>query len=244
MVQEQEGSTTQAEAGEASEVVSGGFAQSLLDVFIDPMKVFKRIEAGLTWWKPFVVAAVISMINGYLMIPFQTKRIALNPRDLPPEQVEAAMESTAKYGVYFLFLAPIGILIVYLIVAGISHLMINLMTSKASFKKTLSLISYLGIISILGQLVTSAVLLAKGVDSIETMADLKVSFSLSALMPEVEGAGYALMESLSVFNLWYYVLFLIGTATIFKMDKSKAIVPVIVLWVLSFLFAFLGSIVG
>jgi hypothetical protein len=141
-------------------------------------------------------------------------------------------------------LAPIGILIVYFIVAGISHLMINLMTSKASFKKTLSLISYLGLISILGQLVTSAVLLAKGADSIETMADLKVSFSLSALMPEVEGAGYALMESLSVFNIWYYALFLIGTATIFKMDKGKAIVPVIVLWVLSFLFAFLGTIMG
>ena len=145
MVQEQEGIPVEAEATEA---VSGGFLQSVIDIFIDPMKVFKRISAGLTWWKPFVVTAVIGMINGYLMIPFQVKRIELNPRDLPPEQLEAAIESTSKFGIYFLLLVPVGIVIVYFIIAGISHLMINLMTSKANFKKTLSLISYLGLISV------------------------------------------------------------------------------------------------
>lgn len=241
MVQEREGLPAETET---AQTVSGGFLQSIIDIFIDPMKVFERIGAGLTWWKPFVLASVIGMINGYFMIPFQAKRVGLNPRDLPPEQVEAMIENTAKWGVYFLVMVPVIMIIGFLITAGISHLMINLMTSKANFKKTLSLISYLGLISILGQLVTSVVLLAKGVDSIETMADLKVSFSLAALMPEVEGAGYALMESLSVFNIWYYVLFLIGTATIFKMEKSKAIVPLVVLWVISFLFIFLGTALG
>jgi hypothetical protein len=241
MVQEHEGLPVE---GDGAQSVSGGFLQSILDVFIDPVKVFQRIEAGLTWWKPYVLVAVISIINGYFMIPFQVKMIALNPRDLPPEQVEAAIENTSKFGVYFLFLAPVGILIVYFIVAGILHLMINLMTSKANFKKTLSLISYLSLVSILGQIVTSVVLLAKGVDSIESVADMKVSFGLAALMPEVEGAGYALMESLSIFNIWYYILFLLGAAAIFKMSKGKAAVPVVALWVLSFLFALLGSMFG
>lgn len=241
MVQEQEGSPVETEA---APVASGGFIQSIIDIFVDPMKVFIRIESGLTWWKPFAVTAVIGIINGYLMMPFQVKRLALNPSGMPPEQVEAAMENTAKYGIYFLLLVPVGMVIIYFIVAGISHLMINLMTSKANFKKTLSLISYLGLISILGQLVTSAVLLAKGVDSIESVADMTISFSPAALMPDVEGAGFALMESLSIFNIWYYVLFLIGTAAIFKIEKSKAIVPVIAIWVLSFLFVLLGTMFG
>lgn len=241
MVQEQEGLPVETEA---AQIASGGFLQSLIDIFIDPVKVFQRIDSGLTWWKPFVVAGIISMINGYLMIPFQVKRIALNPSGMPPEQVEAAMENTAKYGVYFLLVVPVVMIIGYFIVAGISHLMINLMTSKADFKKTLSMISYLSLISVLGQLVTSAVLLAKGVDSIESVADMTISFSPAALLPDVKGAGFALMESLSIFNIWYYVLFLLGAAAIFKMEKSKAIVPVIAIWVLTFLFAFLGTMFG
>ncbi len=241
MVQDQEGSPVQTEA---EPTVGGGFLQSIIDIFVDPMKVFLRIESGLTWWKPFVVTAVIGIANGYLMMPFQVKRLALNPSGMTPEQVEAAVENTAKYGIYFLLLVPVGMVVVYFIVAGISHMMINLMTSKADFKKTLSLISYLGLISILGQLVTSAVLLAKGVDSIESVADMTISFSPAALMPDVEGVGFALMESLSIFNIWYYVLFLIGTAAIFKIEKSKAIVPVIAIWVLSFLFVFLGTMFG
>ena len=241
MVQEQEGSPVEAEAAPTE---SGGFLQSLIDIFIDPMKVFLRIDSGLTWWKPYVVAAVVGMINGYLMIPFQVKRTMLNPSDRPPEQVEATLEFMSKYGIYTLLLVPVGMVIVYFIVAGISHLMINIVTSKANFKKTLSLISYLSLISILGQIVTSVVLLSKGVDSIESAADMKVNFSPAALMPEMEGAGYALMESLSIFNIWYYVLFLLGTAAIFKITRSKAIVPVIVIWVLSFLVVFLGTMFG
>ncbi|MCK4350503.1 MAG: hypothetical protein KAX13_06575, partial [Candidatus Krumholzibacteria bacterium] len=65
-----------------------------------------------------------------------------------------------------------------------------------------------------------------------------------ALLPDVKGAGFALMESLSIFNIWYYVLFLLGAAAIFKMEKNKAIVPVIAIWVLTFLFAFLGTMFG
>ena len=241
MVQEQEGLPVETKAAPAG---SGGFLQSLIDIFIDPMKVFRRIDSGLIWWKPFVVAAVIGIVNGYLMMPFQEKKAILNPGDRSPEQVEATLEFMSKYGIYTLLLVPVVMIIGYFIVAGISHLMINIMTTKADFKKTLSLISYLSLISILGQLVTSIVLMAKGIDNIESVADMTVSFSPAALMPGVEGAGFALMESLSIFNIWYYVLFLIGAAAIFKMEKSKAIVPVIVIWVLTFLITLLGTLFG
>jgi hypothetical protein len=226
------------DAGETAEV-RGGFLQSIVDIFIDPMKVFQRISAGLTWWKPYIVASVIGMISAYLMIPFQLKRIELNPNNLPPEQLEVAVERIQKFGLVGIFIVPIIFLVIFFITAGIAHIAINIMSSNANYKKTLSLVSYTGLISILGQIIGTAVLLAKGVESIETAADMRVTFSLAALFPELEGAGYAFLDSLSIFNIWYYVLFLLGTATVFKISRSKALVPVIILWAISFVIVYL-----
>ena len=224
--------------------IRGGFLQSVLDIFIDPMKVFQRIGAGLTWWKPFVLASAIGIINGYLMLPYQVKKIEINPRDLPPEQLEVAIERVQKFGFIGLILVPIIFIIIYLILAGIAHIAINIMSSEANFKKTLSLVSYTGLISVLGQIITTVILQMRGVESIETMSDMKVSLSLAALFPDLEGVGFAFLESLSIFSIWYYILFLLGTAVIFRMSRSRALVPVITLWLISFLFAFLGTTFG
>jgi len=224
--------------------VKGGFLQSILDIFIDPVKVFQRISAGLTWWKPFVLASVIGIINGYLMIPFQVKRIEFNPRDLSPEQIELAMERVQKFGFVGLILTPVIFIIIYLIMAGLAHIAINIMSSEANYKKVLSLVSYTGLVSILGQIITTVILLMRGIESVETMADMKVSLSLAALFPDLEGVGYAFLESLSIFSIWYYILFLLGTAVIFRMSRSRALVPVIFMWLISFLFASLSSVFG
>ncbi len=231
-------------AVEGTVEVKGGFLQSVLDIFIDPMKVFPRIRAGLTWWKPFVLASVIGMINAYFMSPFQLKRIELNPRDLSPEQVEAALERVQKFGFVGLIFTPIVFIIIYLIMAGIVHIVINIMSSESNYKKTLSLVSYAGLISILGQVITTVILRMRGVDSVETMSDMKMSLSLAAFFPDLKGAGYAFLESLSVFSIWYYILFLLGVSVIFRMSRSRALVPVIVMWLISFLFLYLGSAFG
>ena len=234
------------ETGPAAEVaeVKGGFLQSILDIFIDPMKVFARIRTGLTWWKPFVLAAVIGIINGYFQLPFQVKRIELNPNNLSPEQLEVAVERTQKFGFLGLIMVPIIFIIIYLVMAGIAHIAINIMSSESNFRKTLSLVSYTGLVSILGQVIMTVILRMRGVENIETMSDMKVSLSLAAFFPDLEGVGYAFLESLSIFSIWYYILFLLGTAAIFRMSRGRALVPVIVMWLVSFLFVFLGTLFG
>jgi len=227
-------------AGAESEI-KGGFPQSIIDIFIDPMKVFPRIRGGLTWWKPFVLTAVIGIINGYLMMPFTVKRIELNPNDLSPEQLEAAIERVEKFGFVGLIATPIIFLVIYLIMAGIAHIVINIMSTEAGFKKTLSLVSYTGLISILGQIISTVILRMRGLENIESVEDLRVSLSLAAFFPDLNGLGYAFLESLSIFSVWYYILFLLGAAVIFRMSRSRALVPVIIMWLLSFLFAALGS---
>jgi len=53
----------------ASGEAAGSFFPAIIDIFIDPVKVFRRVGAGLTWWKPYIVIAVISVIHAWLSLP-------------------------------------------------------------------------------------------------------------------------------------------------------------------------------
>ncbi len=221
--------------------VNDDFLSSIVDIFTDPSKVFARIEAGLTWWKGYILISVVSVVLQWLMFPFQARLLELNPRGLPEDQLQSAIETTQKLKYIQLATTPIGIIIIFIILAGILHLMISIMSSKANFKKTLSLVVYTGVISLLGQIVKTLVLLSKGLESITSVADMKVHLSLAAFFPELDGVKLAFLDSLGVFEIWYYVVLTFGIAYLFKLKKNTAVIPVVVIWVISFLLMMLGS---
>ena len=224
----------------AAPAPKGGFFQSIVDIFADPFKVFARVDAGLAWWKPFILVTAVAMILGYFMLPFQRKMIELNPRGLSEEQVQKAVEGFGKFAPVTLIIVPLMLIITYLIVAGIVHLVINIMSSRSSFKKTLSLISFCGIITILEQIIGTVVLKMRGTESIESAADLRFSLSLAPILGEGKGLLNAVLQSLSIFQIWYYVVLILGIAAIFKISRKQAIIPALPIWILSVLMILIG----
>jgi len=219
----------------------GGFLQSIFDIFVDPFKVFARIDAGLAWWKPFILVTAVAMILGYLMLPFQRKMIELNPRGLSEEQLQKTVDGFGKFAPVTLIIVPILLIITYLIVAGVVHLVINIMSSRSSFKKTLSLISFCGIITILEQIIGTVVLKMRGLESVESAADMKFSLSLAPLVGEGKGLLNAVLQSFSIFQIWYYVVLILGIAAIFKISRKQAVIPTLLIWILSVLMILVGS---
>ena len=219
----------------------GGFLQSIIDIFVDPFKVFARIDAGLTWWKPFVLVTVVSVILGYLMLPLQQKVMELNLGNLSEEQHQKAVEGFGKWAPVGLIVVPIGLIVIYLIVAAVMHLVINIMSSRSNFKKTLSLISFCGIITIIEQVITAVVLRMRGPESIESAADMKFSLSLAPLVGGGKGLLAAVLQSLSIFNIWYYVVLILGIAAIFRISRKAAIIPVLPIWIISIIVIWIGG---
>jgi len=228
------GSTMQG-SGSNVEEVAGGFTPSIIDIFADPAKVFRRIDMGLAWWKPFIILSVVTIIIGYFSLPIQQRLMELNVYNMPEEQLERAVATAEKFGLIGVVASPILILLVLLITAGVAHIMINLLSTNSNFKKALSLITFCGFIGILGQIINVAVIRLRGIESIESIADATLSFSLAALFPNAKGVGYALLESVGLFQIWYYVLIIIGVSIIFKIDKKKAVAPAVAIWVINFL---------
>lgn len=219
----------------------GGFLASIVDIFVDPFKVFARIDAGLSWWKPFVLVTVVATALSYLMLPFQKRLIELNPRGMGEAQLQQAVDGFDKFAPLTLVTVPVFLIIVYLVLAGIVHLAINIMSTRSSYKKTLSLVSFCGIITIIEQIISTAVLRVRGVESVESAADMKFSLSLAPLVGGGEGFFNAVLQSLSVFQIWYYVVLVLGIAAIFKLTRKAAIIPALPLWIVSILMLWIGS---
>ena len=229
-------------AATVAQAPKGGFLQSIIDIFVDPSKVFARIEAGLTWWKPYVFVSVVMMITSYFMLPLQRKVMELNMQSLSEEQLQKAGERFGKFAPLGLVVVPIGIIVIYLIVAGIAHLFINIMAStRSNFKKTLSLISFCGIISIVEQIIGTVVLRMRGTESIESAADMKFTLSLAPFVGDGKGFLGAVLQSLSIFQVWYYIVLVLGIAAVFKISRKAAIVPVLPIWIISIIMILIGG---
>jgi len=219
----------------------GGFFASILDIFVDPFKVFARIEAGLSWWKPFILVCVVMVILSYLTLPLQGKLMEMRMQGVSAEQAQEATAAYGKWAPLGLIMVPIGFFVIYLITAGITHLVINIMSSRSSFKKALSLISFCGIIGIVEQIIGTIVVKMRGPESIESAEDLKFSLSLAPLAGEGKGFLAAVLQSLSIFQIWYYVVLVLGIAAIFKMSRKAAVIPVLPLWIISILMIWIGG---
>ena len=50
-----------------------------------------------------------------------------------------------------------------------------------------------------------------------------------------------MLQSLSIFQIWYYVVLIMGLAAIFKMSRKAAIIAALPMWILSVLVLWLGG---
>lgn len=226
------------------ETAAGGFLQSIVDIYVDPLAVFRRIRAGLGWWQPYLLTTMIGIVLGWLSLPVSRRIIELNERGMPPEQLDAMLENVDRFGWLGLLAVPIVYIAILALLAGIAHLVISIMSSEASYKRTISVLAWCGMVSILGQVVKTAVVLGRGVETIEAEADARISLSLAAFFPDLEGFGRALFESLGIFEIWYYILLAFGVSLVFRTSRSKAILPVVIVWLVSALALWLQSAVG
>jgi hypothetical protein len=227
-----------------SKEVEGGFAASLIDIFVDPVKVFRRIRAGLSWWKPFIVVAAASAVIAYFQQPINRQLFMLNERGLSEDQLQAQGEMMDRFGFVGLILAPVAVLIIYLILAGLCNVTVNLVSGKSGFKKMLSLISFTGFIGLIEQGLKMLIIHMKGIENIASRDDLQsVSFSLSRFI-ETDGLPRALLDSFSIFGIWFLILFVFGISEVYGISRKAALVPTFVIWALGVVMLMLQGLGG
>lgn len=221
---------------DASGAVPLSQAARVTNMFFAPSKTFNDLRRSASWWAPWLLIAIVSLMFVYAMdrqVGFEQisrNEIARNPKaadqfdKLSPEQraknlqISSSIARDISYGV------PVIQLISFLVMAGILLATFNFAAGAGvPFKTALAIVIYASVPSVLGA-VLGAVSLFAGVDPAGFQARNPVATNPAYFMdPSSNKFLYAMASTLDVFVIWTIILIGIGFACNSKVKRGTAI---------------------
>ncbi len=221
--------------------------QKIIGIYTSPTETFTSINEKPTWLIPFIIIVIVAIASQLLVLDIALKdRMAmLEAQNYSAEQLQAAqaqMNSPLRY-IGFVFV-PIVILIMWSIYSGVLLFTGNtIMGGQAKFKNLFAMVSWASLIGVLQAIVNTFLVLSKGTSR-------GVTTSLAVLMPQ-PGLGdqptllYRFLQHFDLFTVWQMVLWIFGTAVIFKFTTKKSATMVLIIWGVYIVIAtLLGHFVG
>ena len=209
--------------------------QRLIDVFIAPRKTFTDLRRSASWWAPFLLTAIVSLLFVYVVdqkIGF--RKVAENQIQSQPKQAdrfermsadqrENAMQTQVKFTKIFSYCFFLFILIWNAIVAAVLLATLKFgLSADVKFKTLFALAMYSGLVGLLKSLLAIVSLLA-GVSSDgftfkNPVATNPGYFVERAAHPVLAG----FLTSFDIFTIWTMVLAAIGLTCISKVKTGAA----------------------
>ena len=204
----------------------------LVRVLFSPGKVFAEMQENPPIWVPFIAVAALNVLVSVLMRPFQTR-----VGQIVAQRVgQPTPEPTFVRTLIGMIIAPIGILVVLAILAGVLYVLSSMLGGTTSYKKMLNVAIYAFPLSVVQQLITWAVLTGRGIQSITGPQDMMVSLGLDNVLLSADSqVGYFtrfVLAGIGPLQIWSLVIVAVGLAVMGKMTRGQAWAAAIVYFVL------------
>jgi hypothetical protein len=210
----------------------------LLDTFIAPSKTFNDLRRNSSWWAPWILTSIISLIFVYAMdrqVSFEqiTKNaIAQSSKAeqfdrLPADQKAKQMAISITATRYISYSTPVLILIIYLIIAAVLLATFKFGAgADIGFGRSLAIVNYASLPGIIGAILGIISLFA-GVDPEGFNPKNPVATNPAYFMDPTQNRFlYGMASALDVIVIWTIILMGIGYAANSKVKKSTAIIIV------------------
>lgn len=215
----------------SNETKADSVGSMLVNIFLSPTRVFGSIKAKPTWIMPFVIILLFTAVTAYVVAPMAMetqKQEMLSNENLSSEQREQAIQQMETYkGIGSIIGAAAGTLgaavMVFLMAAIILFMGTVVLGGSAKFMELVALVCFTGMISVLGQIVKTPLMVMKQTMDIRT--------SLAVLLPgsDVKSVAYTLLNVFTdVFFVWEIILVVAGVAVIYNFTKGKAAIAVLI----------------
>jgi hypothetical protein len=213
-----------------TETKSDSIGSMFTNIFVDPVRVFRRVTAKPAWGLPLLVMLVVVAAHGFLVAPLQWEQqrqqieMSTEMEQQQKEQALQGMEMMAPYSRYFGLLGTIAAGIVFFIVVGVLMLMGNVIFGgDANFKQVASVNAWAGIIGALGLVVKTALMLLQGT------YDIRLSLAILLPSSDTNSTLYGLLNSATdIFTIWEVIVMIVGIAVVYKFEKGKAAAVVLI----------------
>jgi hypothetical protein len=226
----------------------------LINIFLEPAKVFADLREKPTFWVPMLLLAVLTAVSTLLYFlnvdpawfaEYQSAQMLLqNPEMTSAElaQMQSIMPGARAMG-WFAAVGALLVIVVVFLVYGVYYLLAGKITGQpVGFRHGLALVSWSSMPMVLGSLVViGAVLTSSPQASLESMQLTNIDPLLVQLPMDHDWSMLA--RSFSLLNFWVWFLAALGWKTWFRTGWGQALVvvllPSIVIYGVMALFAIL-----
>jgi hypothetical protein len=198
--------------------------QRLVNTFIAPSKTFADIRRNASWWVPWLISAVFTLIFAIVAVQkidmgrFVQEQTDRSPsaqkrmERLTPEQRAQGMALQATITKVGFYAAPVFTLLFGLIVAAVLMFVYNFMLgAEVPFARALAIVFYSGLPGILATILLIVSFLASSDPSTIDITRNPMPTNLGFFMdPEGNKVLYGLASAIDVFRIWLVTLLGLG----------------------------------
>ena len=203
-----------------------------------PAKVFAELGQSPSWWVAFISFSLCSMIIGWFMIPaIQQPMRHVFEESFGSSGADAAIAATTRsLLVIGLAFEPAWKIVRWLILSSAIFLLVLPLSApkRVDFKQVDSFVVYSEVIFILVNSVNLLLIYLKGLDRVESVADLTVIKGLEILV----GTDYSnhalgtLLENINIVSIWYLAVISVGIWIITGLRKYEAVFIAATSWLI------------
>ena len=198
--------------------------QRLVNVFIAPKKTYADLQRNPSWWVPWLVSAVFTLIFSIVavqkidMTRFLQEQIDRSPRaqkrleNLTPEQRAQGLAIQATITKFTFYAAPVFTLLGGLIIAAVLMAVYNfILGAEVPFQRAMAIVFYSGIPGILGTILLIISFLASSdPNTIDISRNPMPTNPAFFMDPQGNQVLYSLASSIDVFRIWWVCLLGLG----------------------------------
>jgi hypothetical protein len=215
-------------------------ASRIANTFFAPSKTFSDLRTNASWWAPWLLISLISLIFIYSMdrnVGFDQiskNEIAKSSRaeqfdKLPADQQARQLRISTAFTRYISYATPLIILIAFMVMAGVLMGTFNLAAGASiPFKVAVAIVAYGSLPGVLGAVLGTISVVVGGMSgSIDKEAFNVRNPVASNLAYFLDPAGskfaYSLATAVDVFMIWNIVVMGIGFACNSKVKRGTSI---------------------
>jgi hypothetical protein len=207
----------------------------ILNVFFAPSKTFTDLRRSASWWGPFLLMVIVSVL--YVSVVDQKvgfrktveNQLRTQPKQadqlerMPADQREKNMQARTTGAKYFSYAFPLILLIVWAIMAAILYGTLKFgVSAEVQFKALYALVIYAGLPGLLRSLLAMLSLLG-GVSGDSFTFQNPVATNPGYFVdPTTNPVLYAFLSSFDIFSIWTMVLVSIGITCIARVKSATA----------------------
>ena len=223
--------------------------ERVVDAYIAPSKTFNDIKRDTSWWMPFLLLTVLSIVFSYVVLSkiglptlidgviHQSAALEDRIANATPEQA-TAMRHGMEMQFKFMYVAPLFFIVVGLIVSGIFLGTANFVFGgRATYKQMLAVWFYgtlpLAITSLLTIVTVYAGISGDSFNIKNTVGTNVGYYLMNSGSPQWL---VTMLSSVDIMAIWSALLLTVGVATVAGIKKGSAAVVVFGWWAIYVLF--------